>query len=208
MVRWVSWPLRGPWWQVVIIVVLLVPLMLTLLRQNNLGMVERREAVLAADKTGDKDRILAALRELQRYSAAHMNAETGAIYLQESYDRDAQAAITASQQATNPQAAVYQQAAVECQSRFRGGAASFQNDYVACVAERVAALAPAAVTQAQLPVPDLYRYSFASPKWSFDSAGISVFLLCLMLVALLLRLTGVITRQYLLKRRYQDIDRM
>ena len=82
-------------WQLLILLILAGFLSATFLRLNNTGMVQRRNAVTAADKVGGAQQIAERIAELQRYSTAHMNASSGVIYLQHQYDRDAQAAIKA-----------------------------------------------------------------------------------------------------------------
>jgi hypothetical protein len=74
-------------WQLVLILILGVFVSATFLRLNNIGMIQRREAVVSADKSGDAAVLQNRLLDLQRYAAAHMNADTGIIYLQESFNR-------------------------------------------------------------------------------------------------------------------------
>ncbi|MEO5499326.1 MAG: hypothetical protein ABIR46_02415, partial [Candidatus Saccharimonadales bacterium] len=125
-------------WQLVILLFLGVLLSATFLRLNNLEMVERRNAVIAADETGDKAAIQATVVDLQGYVSRHMNTNLGnGFYLAKSYDRDRDAALANVNQSTNPNSSVYQQASVECRQRFQGGRESFRNDYVQCVVDRV-----------------------------------------------------------------------
>ncbi len=84
-------------WQLVLILVLALFVTATFLRLNNIGMIQRRDAVLSADKQGDEDVLRNRLYDLQRYAAAHMNADTGPMYLQESYNRAAEAAKQAAE---------------------------------------------------------------------------------------------------------------
>lgn len=63
----------------------------TFLRLNNIGMVQRREAVINADEQGNGDNIVERLYDLQRYVSAHMNTDLGqGVYLEKSYNRDLQ----------------------------------------------------------------------------------------------------------------------
>lgn len=195
-------------WQLVVILLLISLLGATFLRMNNLGMVERRNAVLAADEKGDKAAIRDSLIKLQRYVAAHMNTNlNGGLYLSKSYERDRAAALEAAQGASNPNSAVYQQASVECRSRFQGGVASFRNDYVQCVIEKVAALSSAADPTAGLTLPraDSYRYDFASPTWSFDLAGLTVALGVFIILVIITRLVTMAILHLLLKRHYRSV---
>ena len=83
-------------WQLIILFILMCFVSATFLRLNNTGMIERRNAVHAADKSGDTQNISSRIYDLQRFSAAHMNASTGPVYLQESYNRDARKAMAGS----------------------------------------------------------------------------------------------------------------
>ena len=60
-------------WQLLILLILAGFLSATFLRLNNTGMVQRRNAVTAADKVGGAQQIAERIAELQRYSTAHMN---------------------------------------------------------------------------------------------------------------------------------------
>lgn len=195
-------------WQLSIILILLLFVSATLLRLNNLGMVERRQAVVKADKAGDKQKTLEALQELRSYVNSHMNTSLGkGVYLEYSYaaDRDAAIERAASANATNPNSVAYQQASVECRSRFAGGVESYRNDYVQCVIDRVGAL-----TQAEdptegidLPKADAYRQNFVSPLWSPDLAGLAVLLSLLTALTIVCRLAFIAVAKMLLRKRYQ-----
>ena len=142
-------------------------------------MTAKRDAVLAADEQGDAKAIKQALIDLQEYVSSHMNTSLGnGIYLAKQYERDRTAALEAAASSTNPNAALYQQAAIDCQERWQGGVESFRNDYVACVAERVRALGAAAGpnTGLNLPRVENYHYNFVSPRWSVDLAGFAILL--------------------------------
>ncbi len=187
-------------WQLFVITVLVGFVTVTALRLNNLGMVERRDAVYAADNEGDKAKITAALTNLQRYVGSHMNTSLGnGVYLQKSYERARDAALSQAGDASNPNSAAYKQASIECQSRFVGGVASFRNDYVQCVIERVATLSAGSdpFNSLQLPRADLYRYDFVSPLISLDLAGF--------FTLVILTLTLVILGRILLALAYRSL---
>lgn len=195
-------------WQLLIILLIMLFVSATLLRLNNIGMIERRNAVLEADKNGDKQQIKQTLAELQSYVSTHMNADlSGGVSLEHSYKRDSDAAVQRATNATNPNSEVYQQASVECRSRFQGGVDSFRNDYVQCVVARVSALSQeqGAVSGLQLPRADLYRYNFYSPVISFDPAGISVIITLLIIGLIVVRLVFLAVARLILKRRYSNI---
>ena len=82
-------------------------------------MVERRSAVLAADSTGDNDKTITRLYDLQRYVSAHMNTDMGkGLYLQASYDRDVKKADNAASSDTNSNGNIYKKAQEVCAPRF------------------------------------------------------------------------------------------
>lgn len=196
-------------WQLVIILVLMLFVSATLLRLNNLGMLERRQAVIDADKTGDRQKTVAALEELRSYVNSHMNTDMGrGVYLEQSYAKARDAAIerAASANSTNPNSAAYQQASVACRSRFIGGTESYRNDYVQCVIDQVGAMSQGQdpAESINLPKADTYRYSFVSPRLSLDLAGCSVLLTLLIATLILLRWAVVIIAGMLLKKRYRS----
>ena len=195
-------------WQLIVLLLILTLLSATLLRLNNLGMVERRSAVLAADEAGDREKVKRSLVELQSYVTAHMNAGLGdGFYLSSSYERDRDAALNAANnQSSNPNSAIYQQASFECRSRFQGGRESFRNDYVQCVIDRVGAMSPQSepTSGLQLPRADNYKINYASPTWSLDLAGVTVAACVLIVLVIILRAVLAVVLGVLLRRRYRD----
>ena len=75
-------------WQLLILFVMFAFITATFLRLNNVGMVERREAVYTADKTDDSVGLASRLYDLQRFVSAHMNADPGRVALVKTYERD------------------------------------------------------------------------------------------------------------------------
>lgn len=193
-------------WQLVILLLLVTLIAASFLRLNNLGMIERREAVMAADEKGDEAKIKSALLELQDYVSSHMNTDLGnGVYLVKSYERDRAAALKAAQTGDNPRAEVYQEAAIDCRSRFVGGVESFRNDYVQCVIARVSALESQSLPSLNLPPANLYRYDFASPLISFDLAGLTVLLGLIILLAIIVRGLAALLLRLLLKRHFSSV---
>ncbi|HET8690101.1 MAG TPA: hypothetical protein VFL81_01575 [Candidatus Saccharimonadales bacterium] len=191
-------------WQLVVILLLLSLVAATFLRMNNLNMVERRDAVVAADKKGDKSAIKSSLSELQSYVSHHMNTDLGqGIYLTSSYDRDRAAAI-AKAQSSKDAGAAYRQADQECKQRFTGGVSSFRNDYVQCVVNKTASLKSASDTL-KLPKSELYRYDFASPLWSPDLAGLFAALAALTLLIIVVRSLSMLVLSLLLRRHFRTL---
>ena len=61
-------------WQLIVLLVIVGFISATFLRLNNIVMVQRREAVITADKEGSQDDIVNRLYDLQRYVSSHMNS--------------------------------------------------------------------------------------------------------------------------------------
>lgn len=200
--------IRVKTWQLVMLLFVGIVLSVAFLRLNNLGMDTRRYAVVQADKKGDKEATRAALVELQRYISSHMNTSLGpnGFYLEHQYNRDKQSALNQATLDSNPNSAVYQQASIDCQNRFRGGVASFRNDYVTCVAERVKALSPSTdPVSLKLPKAENYRYDFASPLWSPDLAGFSVLFCVIITSVIIIRIITNLVLRLVLKHRFKAI---
>jgi hypothetical protein len=195
-------------WQLLILLLLGLIVSATFLRLNNLGMVERRAAVIAADEAGDREVLRTTIVELQKYVTSHMNTNLGSgFYLTKTYERDRDDALASANQTTNPSSTVYQQASIECRSRFQGGRDSFRNDYVQCVIERVGALSPQTDVESSLNLPkaDAYRINFSSPIWSLDLAGLGVAFCVLVTLVILGRMALVFLLRLLLRRHYRSI---
>lgn len=195
-------------WQLVIILLLGSLVAATLLRLNNLNMIERFNAVKTADAEGNKEKIKQTVTELGQYVTAHMHTDLQSkLYLTESYERDKEAAVAAAQTATNPNSEEYKIASVECRERWQGGVASFRNDYVTCVIERVSALSGQSTENlsATMPKQEMYKVSFASPLWSPDPAGIVVAFCIVIMLIIFARITGVIVLRLLVKYRFREL---
>lgn len=190
-------------WQLVVILFFMLLLAASLLRYNNLGMIVRRQAVITADTSGNKVAIKASLVELQHYVSGHMNTSLGnGVYLEHAYEADRAAAVEAAANTSNPSSAVYQQASIECRSRFVGGVESFRNDYVRCVIDRVSSLQAASdAPSVVLPRLDNYRYNFAPPLLSLDAAGAAVVICALLTGVIALRLLRALLLAAVLRRR-------
>jgi hypothetical protein len=205
--RWLARARALKNWQLLVLLLIMIIVSATFLRLNNLGMVERRTAVINADAKGDKEALRASIVELQNYISSHMNTSlVGGLYLSKTYERDRDAALAAAGSTTNPNSAVYQQASIECRQRWKGGVASFRNDYVQCVVEKVGSMAPQSDPTAglRLPKADAYRINFASPLWTPDIAGLSVLVCVLLVLTILTRLFALVILRLLLRRHYRS----
>lgn len=188
-------------WQLLLLLMLAAFITATFLRLNNVGMIERRDAVLSADKAGDVADIARRIVDLQRYSAAHMNADTGRIELVEQYKRDATKLMAAAGGSTNPNGNIYAAADAVCKPQFHGYSIGYQNCYMAELNKHPAA--PQLVSQLKMPDAALYRYEFISPLWTADWAGWSVLICLLITLVIVLRLIVLAVLHIMLKRRYR-----
>ncbi|MBP6037738.1 MAG: hypothetical protein KA604_00175 [Candidatus Saccharimonas sp.] len=189
-------------WQLALLLVLMLFITATFLRLNNIGMVERRNAVSAADKSGNIEYISARIYDLQRYSAAHMNADTGTFYLQEQYNRDAQKALSDTANSSVESARANAEAEAVCHPQFRGYSSAYMQCFLAELAQY-----PSAETlpEPKLPDPALYRYGFVSPLWSPDFAGWSVLVCIFIILVIIGRGLSLAILRLLLRRHYQRL---
>lgn len=142
------------------------------LRANNQEAVNLRNRVLEVDKAnGDVEK---ALRDLRAYVYAHMNTNLSSgtnvyppIQLKYTYDRLVEAE---KQRVQAEMAKVYLDAQATCE---RQNPTDFSGrNRVPCIEQYVTSH-----TIAERPIADdVYKFDFASPAWSPDSAGISLVL--------------------------------
>ncbi|CAN5464113.1 hypothetical protein BH10PAT3_BH10PAT3_6760 [soil metagenome] len=164
--------------------VLFAVIALLALRGNNQRMVVLRSAVFTADeKNGDTE---TALQNLRKYVFAHMNTglASGAnavkppIQLKYRYERLA-AAEKAAYDAANAQ--MLSSAEATCVAQYPGSV--FSQPRLECAK---AYAASHAISQKTIP-DDLYKFDFASPKWSPDLAGWSIVLAVFFLLLFVIR---------------------
>lgn len=195
-------------WQLVLVLILMLFITATFLRINNIGMVQRREAVLSADEEGDMDVLQNRLYDLQRYASAHMNADTGAIYLQQSYDRAAEAAKKAAEAETKGGGVnIYKKIEDQvCGPLARANGWRWPDArYIACQRTELAKY-PASQQgsgEVTLPNKELFRHSFVSPAWSPDFAGFFVVVCLFITLVIIARFIGILVLRLLLYRHYK-----
>lgn len=190
-------------WQLVVLLILAGFVTATFFRLNNIGMVERRSAVLAADGAGNIDVTVNRLYDLQRYVTAHMNTDMGkGVYLEASYKRNVQAAYDRASADSNPNGNIYKKAQDICAPKFT----RWSTAYVQCTTSELAKYPSATnlVDDVKLPKADTYLHVFVSPLWSPDFAGWSV-LVCIALVAMIVaRLLGLFVLRMILHHHYKN----
>lgn len=188
-------------WQLVIILILAGFVSATFLRLNNIGMVQRREAVYTADKTGDNKTTQNRLYDLQRYVSSHMNTDMGSgVSLTATYNRDKQALLEKASSGSNGN--IYVKAQQVCAPRY----SSWSPAYVQCTVNELAKYPAGADLNKSVDLPrGPYQYTFASPLWSPDFAGWSVLVCVVILIMIIARFTGVVILRILLRRHYKSI---
>jgi hypothetical protein len=193
-------------WQLFIVLILMIFVSATFLRLNNIGMEQRRTGVLQADKDGDQAVIQARLYDLQRYVTAHMNADMGTIYLEDTYKRDTQGAIDAASGTNNPNGNVFLKAQQVCAPKY-AALGHYSLAYQQCVIDQLNSYPTGAqlTSNLQLPKADAYRHSYVSPLWSPDFAGFSVLICLLILLTIIARFLGILLLRAILKMRNRGL---
>lgn len=191
-------------WQLVILLIFAGFIAATFLRLNNIGMIERRTAVIAADATGMQDITIARLYDLQHYVTSHMNTDMGrGVPLEASYKRDVQIAYDKAASETNPSGNIYVKAQQTCAPQF----SRWSEAYVQCT---VAALGsyPSATNLADAvswpPVANYY-HAYVSPLWSPDFAGWSVVACIVIALLIATRIISLVILRLLLRQHYKSI---
>ena len=191
-------------WQLIVLLVIVGFISATFLRLNNIGMLERRDAVLSADKQGDEQTTIQRLYDLQRHVSGHMNTDIGrGVYLEASYNRDVQNWQTSQYGDANPNGNIYKKAQEICAPRFKNYSAAYLQCTTSELAKFPAAANPA--TDTSKPRQEAYIHSFASPLWSPDFAGWSVLVFIIILGLIFVRFISIGILALLLRKHYKTI---
>lgn len=190
-------------WQLIILLILVGFISATFLRLNNVGMVERRKAVITADEAGDDKVTQARLYELQTYVSSHMNTDMGkGVYLEASYKRAVQRAYDAVSSDNNPYGNIYKKAQDYCAPRYT----HYSYAYLQCTMTQLEKYpANNLADSVNLPPTTLYLHAYASPFWSPDFAGWTVVVSLAILAIILARFISILALKFLLRRRYKSI---
>lgn len=191
-------------WQLLLLLIIMAFVAATFLRLNNIGMVQRREAVIHADEAGNQDSIIERLSDLQRYVSGHMNASLGqGVYLEKSYNRDLQEWQSKAYGDSNPNGNIYKKAQEVCAPQF----SSYSYAYLQCTTNELAKYPAASdpATDTSRPRQEAYIHNFTSPVWSPDFAGWSVLVCGVILIMIIVRILSVAVLQLLLKQHYRRI---
>ena len=190
-------------WQLIVVLVLFGFVTLTFLRLNNIGAVQRYQAVLSADQAGDQNAIDNRLADLQLYQASHMNSQVPPGYLENKYKRDVEKIVNEARNYSNPNGNVTAKVDAYCSPQFT----VYTQAYTQCFADQLAKYPPAPNPDANVTFPpsQLYRFSYASPLFSFDFAGITVLISLLIALVIVFRIISALVLKALLKARYRSL---
>lgn len=190
-------------WQLTLIAVFFTAASVILLRSNSIEAIKLYNQVKAADARTNDAETQQALKELQRFVSQHMNTQLDRISLEKTYERDYKAAVAKVTNSGSTNDAKYQEAELGCRDELRR-TASFPA-YAQCVSSRVGQVAGGQdpLLAADLPQPYRYQYSFVSPVWSPDAAGLSLLAAATIWLLIAVRF-GVELVLLLLVRRRRD----
>lgn len=180
-------------WQLIVIFVLLLAISATFLRLNNVGMIERRNAVISADESGDPEKIRLRLADLQSYVSSHMNTDlSGGVVLTATMKRDQQAVVNTSN------VNVYKQADDKCKSNSSYAA------YFSCMTNYLNSIPEGQVVSQSLFSADrvqlIYTHNYLSPVWSPDFAGWSLAVALLVLILIITRIVSALYLHWILRK--------
>lgn len=191
-------------WQLIVILIIIGFVAATFLRLNSIGMDQRRDAVLSADKEGNEEVIINRLYDLQRHVTRHMNTDLGrGVYLEFSYNRDLQTWQEGQYGDANPNGNIYKKAQEVCAPQFRG----YSYAYLQCTTNELAKY-PAAddlAKETSRPRQEAYIHAFASPVWSPDFAGWAVLAFGVVLLLIIIRMVSLGVLQLMLRRHYKRL---
>ena len=193
-------------WQLLILFVMFAFITATFLRLNNVGMVERREAVYIADKTDDSVGLASRLYDLQRFVSAHMNADPGRVALVKTYERDNERHKKAYQESTNSTANgdVFQKAEAVCGPIARSNGWRWPDmRYTNCINQELEKIPGGQAVMSEFkPLPvEPYYHTFTSPLWSPDFAGWSLIVTVIIGLIIIGRLVVLAILRFILRRR-------
>lgn len=191
-------------WHLVVLLIIVGYLAATFLRLNNVGMIQRRDAVIVADKNGNELDTLNRLYELQRYVSSHMNTNLGqGVYLEQGYARDVEKWQESQYGDSNPNGNIYKKAQEVCAPQFSG----WSYAYIQCTTNELAKY-PASdnpASETSMPRKEAYIHSFSTPLWSPDFAGLSVLVFGFILALIVVRLLSLAVLKMMIRRHYKRI---
>jgi hypothetical protein len=191
-------------WQLVLLLILASFVAMTFLRLNNVGMIERRAAVIAADEAGDQAVIQDRLYDLQRYVAQHMNTDMGekGVPLEQSFLRDYEARLEQASGQQNANGDIFKISNEICRARVSRSLTAHKD----CMTTELAKYPAGNDLVYEITLPsEPYYHSFASPLWSPDFAGWSVVVVVIIILMIIVRIISVSILKLMLHRHYKSI---
>lgn len=184
-------------WQLLILALIFTGLSVYFLRQNNLTMIQLRSAVIAADEQGGD--VSKSLLTLNDHVFHHMNTEiVRPIELVTTYNKQAQAAIEAANKSSGRD--IYAEATAACERRGipLTSVAQCAADYAA---KNNPGVGPATIN---LPDKNRFTYTFATPFWTPDAAGISLAVTGVIILWCIARLFEYIMVRLIVRKRLRN----
>jgi hypothetical protein len=193
--RWRKLKIKS--WQLLILFVVLIGLTVFFLRQNNLAMVQLRNQVVVADEQGGD--VSAALKDLNTHIFKHMNTEiVRPIELVNTYNKQAQLVIEAANKASGRD--VYAEATAACERRGVPLSSIAQ-----CAADYALQNNPdPGSVEINLPDKNRFIYTFATPVWTPDAAGILLLITGVIGLWLIARIFEYALVRLIVRRRLQS----
>ncbi len=191
-------------WQLVLIFMLMSFVTASLLRLNNVGMVERRDAVMTADQSCDREVLKDRLYDLQRYVSKHMNTSLGSkgVALEGLYNCDYQDILNKQQVYQNEHGNVFQRAQDVCAPRYSSNSQGYKD----CVNNELAKFPQGQELVDAVTIPtEPYYHSFVSPLWSPDFAGFSVLITAAIGLVIIVRAISMLVIRMILKFKYKSV---
>lgn len=195
-------------WQLVILLLMAGFVAATFLRLNNVGMIERRAAVLVADEEGDDVQLEKRLYDLQRYVSEHMNTDPGRVPLEHKYARDTLKAADDFEDSMAQASGENVFGAVRAVCDPIGQAQGWRwpdPRYTECINQELEKYpeGEGGVIEFQPPSAAPYYHTFISPRWSPDFAGWSLVVCGVIALAIVVRLVTLGILKLLLMRQYR-----
>lgn len=191
-------------WQLILLLILASFVAMTFLRLNNVGMIERRAAVIAADEVGDASVIQDRLYDLQRYVSQHMNTDMGekGVPLEQTFLRDYEAKLQQVSGGENANRDVFKISNEICRARVSRSLTAHKD----CMTTELSKYPAGNDLVEEITLPsEPYYHSFSSPVWSPDFAGWSVIVVAIIVLMIIARITGLLILNLMLHRHYKSI---
>ncbi len=180
-------------WYLLIPAVLLTVTCVFALRQNNLKMLELRQALYAADKSGQG--VNEALNKLRSHVYGHMNTDLTTdegiyppIQLKYTYERLSKTSVSAPENSK-----IYSDAQAYCEQQNPNGFSG--RGRIPCIEEYISNHGGTQQAADNKVPAELYMFDFVSPTWSPDLAGFSMLFAAMFWLLLAIRsITGFFLR--------------